>query len=134
MTVPRRPGRAATKGLSNEIKTMSEREGAPDQGTPHNVRNDDAGQTSSCAISADKATKKSSRLKRSSSPRSAKRKKRASTTSGVRELALYAGQVCLGVVRIGAKATAYDPDGRKIGVFRSEQAAIDALDKLALRP
>jgi hypothetical protein len=68
------------------------------------------------------------------SRRKAKRK-RAATKSCAREVAAYSGQIYLGTVRLTTGAAiAFSPDDRKIGVFGSEQAAIDPLDKLALRP
>lgn len=81
------------------------------------------------------ATKKSSRRSTSKTPlRRSKRKKRAPTKSSIRELALYDGQICLGVVKLGAKATAYDLDGLRIGTYATLEDATAALDKLRVRP
>ena len=48
-----------------------------------------------------------------------------------RELAIYDGQDLVGTVKVAdtGNATAYNADGKRVGVFTSLQAAIDALDK-----
>jgi hypothetical protein len=60
------------------------------------------------------------------------KRKRAPTCR--REVAVYDGQDFLGIVKIAGHATAYNPDGKRIGVFRSQEAAIAALDKPRVRP
>jgi hypothetical protein len=54
-------------------------------------------------------------------------RKRAPTCR--REVAVYNGQDFLGVVKIAGKATAFDSDGRLVGIFASLEAATAALDK-----
>jgi hypothetical protein len=105
---------------------MAKSEGAPDHGAPRNA-DGNTEQASSYTISAEVATKTTSRrLKRPA----LKSPKRSSTKSSVRELALYDGQVCLGLVKIAGKVTAFSPDGERVGTFTSLQDATDALDKL----
>jgi hypothetical protein len=47
-----------------------------------------------------------------------------------REVAVYDGQDFLGSVKIADNVTAYDPDGKRVGVFVSLEAATAGLDKL----
>jgi hypothetical protein len=56
-----------------------------------------------------------------------RRAKRYRAPTCRRELAIYNGQELLGIVKIAENITAYDPDGRRVGVFTSLQAASDAL-------
>jgi hypothetical protein len=46
-----------------------------------------------------------------------------------RELAIYDGQICLGIIKVSedGKSTAYDPHGKRIGKFPSCKAATAAL-------
>jgi hypothetical protein len=47
-----------------------------------------------------------------------------------REVALYHGQLYLGTIKLAAKATAFDSNGKRVGTFTSLEAASNALDKL----
>jgi hypothetical protein len=60
-----------------------------------------------------------------SSRRSAKRRR----VPTKREVAVYRGQTYLGTVKLAGKASAYAPNGKRVGVFTSLEAATDALDK-----
>jgi hypothetical protein len=92
--------------------------------------------------SAKVATKKSSRrskrsaLKRPSRQSAKRKRRRAPTKSCARELFVYNGQNLLGVIKIAGagKATAYNPDGKQLGTFASQHAAIAALGRPAVRP
>jgi hypothetical protein len=42
---------------------------------------------------------------------------------------VYRGQTYLGTVKLAGKASAYAPNGKRVGVFTSLEAATDALDK-----
>jgi hypothetical protein len=44
-----------------------------------------------------------------------------------REVAVYDGQEFLGIVKIAENITAYNRDGKRVGIFASAQAASDAL-------
>jgi hypothetical protein len=74
-------------------------------------------------------TTSSHRRKRKRRSRSKKAARTSTSRSLRREVAVYSGQVHLGIVKIAGKATAYDSNGKRIGVFASLQAATDALDK-----
>jgi hypothetical protein len=115
-----------------------QRNGPPYEGGPSEVRNDDAEQSSFCASSANKSTKiaatrsKQSTTKPNASRRQAKGR-RVPTRSCQREVAVYNGQILLGIVKIARKATAYDPDGKRVGIFATLKAASDALEARADR-
>jgi hypothetical protein len=51
----------------------------------------------------------------------------------MRELAIYDGQKCIGVVKVAAdgKAVAFDRRNKRVGKFPSFEAARAALDKLS---
>jgi hypothetical protein len=57
------------------------------------------------------------------------KRKRSSKKSCAREVAVYSGTTWLGMVKIAStgRATAFCPDGERIGVYTSQQAALDAL-------
>ena len=59
------------------------------------------------------------------------KRKRAPTCR--REVAVYDGQDLLGIVKIAGHAIAYNPDGKRVGIFASLEAATAALDKSRAR-
>jgi hypothetical protein len=67
-------------------------------------------------------------------PRRRRLSKRKPMPNSRRELFIYAGTDLIGVVKITSNgsskvttAIAYDPDGKRVGIFTSLQAASDAL-------
>jgi hypothetical protein len=104
---------------------MQKRNGAPDEdGAPGNNNH-----AALYASSGDRATK---RLKRSASKsplrRSIKRK-RVSTKSCAREVALYDGQILVAIIRVSGngKCIAFDADDKRLGSYPTLQAATNAL-------
>lgn len=58
-------------------------------------------------------------------------KKRRAKPGWASLLAVYGGQTCLGSIRVGVRgdAVAYDAKGKRLGCFRSAQAATAAFKK-----
>jgi hypothetical protein len=58
-------------------------------------------------------------------------KKRPTESAQASLLTIYDGQTCLGSIRVGVRgdAVAYSVDGKRIGSFPSEQAALAAFNK-----